>query len=352
MNAPLVLILSCLAPSQLPDGDGVITGVAVNGTYGQTPLANSEVVLRANQDGAFVPIAETTTDPDGRFTFTGLSIAEGLIYLPGVNRDDVHYPGPRVQLTRDQPAARVRIIAYDAAESPSPLVCRRHEIDVQTGEGYVEITETLLIANPGLTAYVGEKPDDRPPVTLRLSLPHGLDKVTFEKEFDGRNFLLHNSDLITDLPWPPGEREVRFLYRLPAERRDVSVERSLDLPTGHVTLRVRSDDPDHVSCSLPIAAEQADGTRLFEHSGALLPAGHEIELRLGALPVPFETCARWGAAGLLGLLIAGVLVKARRRRQVSIVEANEVRPARMQPPHFVARRRRRRRRTTSSGPNR
>jgi hypothetical protein len=275
-----------------------------------------------------------------------------LIYLPGVNRDEVHYPGPRVQLSRDRPAGRVKIIAYDAAESPGPLVCRRHDIDVQTGEGYVEITETLLIANPGLTAYVGEKPDDRPPVTLRLSLPHGLDKVTFEKEFDGRNFLLHNSNLITDLPWPPGEREVRFLYRLPAERRDISVKRALDLPTGHVTLRVRSDDPDHVVCNLPIATEQADGTRLFEHSGAQLPAGHEIELRLGALPIPFETYARWGAAGLLGLLMTGVLVKARRRRQVSITEANGVRPGHMPPPHSVTKRRRRRRRTTSSGPNR
>jgi hypothetical protein len=246
----------------------------------------------------------------------------------------------------------VRIIAYDAAESPSPLVCRRHEIDVQTGEGYVEITETLLIANPGLTAYVGEKPDDRPPVTLRLSLPHGLDKVTFEKEFDGRNFLLHNSDLITDLPWPPGEREVRFLYRLPAERRDISVKRALDLPTVHVTLRVRSDDPDHFWCNLPIAADQADGRRLFEHSGALLPAGHEIEVRLGALPIPFEAYGRWGAAGLLGLLIMGVLVKGRRRKQVSIAEANGVRPANVQPPHSVAKRRRHRRRTTSSGPSR
>lgn len=352
MNAPLLLMLSCLAPPQLPEEGGVIAGVAVNGTHGQTPLANAAVVLRANQDGAFVPVAETTTDADGRFTFTDLSIAEGLIYLPGVNRDEVHYPGPRVRLTRDRPAARVRVIAYDAAEFPSPLVCRRHTIDVQTGEGYVEITETLLIANPGLTAYVGEKPDDRPPVTLRLSLPHGLDKVTFEKEFDGRNFLLHNGDLITDLPWPPGEREVRFRYRLPAERRDISVKRTLDLPTGHVTLRVRCDDPDHVVCSLPIATEQADGTRLFEHSGAPLPAGHEIELRLGALPIPFETYARWGAAGLLGLLIMGVLVKTLRRTRESIPDANGARPAHSQPPHTVAKRRRRRRRSTSSVPNR
>jgi hypothetical protein len=352
VNAPLLLILSCLAPSQLPEGFGVIAGVAVNGTHGQTPLANAAVVLRANQDGAFVPVAETTTDADGRFTFTGLSIAEGLIYLPGVNRDEVHYPGPRVRFTRDRPAARVRIIAYDAAESPSPLVCRRHDIDVRTGEGYVEITETLLIANPGLTAYVGEKPDDRPPVTLRLSLPQRLDKVTFEKEFDGRNFLLHNSDLITDLPWPPGEREVRFRYRLPAERRDILVKRTLDLPTEHFTLRVWSDDPNHVVCNLPIAPEQADGTRLFEHSGALLPAGHDIELRLGALPIPVETYARWGAAGLLGLLIMGFLIKWRRRKQVSIAESNGVRPAHVPPPNAVAKQHRRRRRTTSSGPNR
>ena len=117
-------------------------------------------------------------------------------------------------------------------------------------------------------------------------------------------------------------------------------------------MRVRCDDPDHVVSNLPIAAEQADGTRQFEHSAETLPAGHEIEVRLGALPIPFEAYGRWGAAGLLGLLIMGVLVKGRRRKQVSIAEANGVRPANVQPPHSVAKRRRHRRRTTSSGPSR
>lgn len=351
MNTPLLLVLFCVAPSQLPDGDGVITGVAVNGTYSQTPLAGAQVVLRANLEGAFVPVAETTTDTEGRFTFAGLPIADGLIYLPGVNREEVHYPGPRVRLTRDRPAARVRIIAYDASVAPSPLVCRRHEIDVRTGEGYVEITETLLIANPGLTAYVGQKPADRPPVTLRLSLPHGLDKVTFEKEFDGRNFLLHNSDLITDLPWPPGERELRFLYRLPAERRDMSFNRTLDLPTDHVTVRVQGEDPEHVACNLPIAVAQSGRTRLYQHSTGRLPAEHVITLRLGAVPIRFEVYARWLAAGLLALIVLATLIRAVRRKSSTPADTGANLSIAGQGSH-AARKRRRRRRSASSAQSR
>src|SRR5690606_12803607 len=106
-----------------------------------------------------------------------------------------------------------RIIAHDVSESPNPLVCRRAEFDVRPGEGYVEVTETLLIANPGITTYIGEPLDDHAAVTLRLALPAGFDKVTFDKEALGRNFLLHNSDLLSSLPWTPGEREVKFRYR-------------------------------------------------------------------------------------------------------------------------------------------
>lgn len=351
MNTPLLLlVLCCAAPSQLPEGDGAISGVAVNGTDGQSPLAAAQIVLRANRDGAFVPVAETTAGADGRFTFAGLPIADGLIYLPGVNRQDVHYPGPRVRLTRDKPAARVRIIAYDAAESPSPLVCRRCEIDVETAEGYVEITETHRIANPGLTAYVGEKPADRPPVTLRLSLPRGLDKVTFDREFDGRNFLLHNSDLLTDLPWPPGEREVRFVYRLPAEQRHITIQRALDLPTERVTVRVRSDDLERVACNLPAAAGPGDDARLFAHSGQPLPAGHPIELRLGALPVRIEVYARWAAAGVLGVFIVGALWSAARRNHPSQTETPAPASIDERPP--AARKRRRRGRSTSPAANR
>jgi hypothetical protein len=322
MSTQLLWLLLWLAPAQSPEGTGTINGTAVNATHGAAPLVDAVVVLRANLDGGLAPIDETRTDSEGRFSFRGLPLGEELIYLPGVNHDDVHYPGPRLRLNADRPAARVRILAYDAVESPSPLVCRRAEIDVRPGAGYLEITETLLIANPANVAYVGESLDDRPPVTLRLSLPSGFDKVTFDKEFHGRSFVLHNSDLLSDLPWPPGERQVRFRYRLPAENRYCAVQRGLDLPTDKVIVRVWDKAADQVACSLAAAPVQVGAALVFEQSGDGFTAGQMIELQLGALPMTPDAYIRWGATAVLVVLIVGAAAVTWRRRRPSTALAS------------------------------
>jgi hypothetical protein len=163
----------------------------------------------------------------------------------------VHYPGPRVRLEPARLTAQVKLIAFDAVESPSPLVSRQHEIAVQPGEGFLEITESLVIENPSLTAFVGLQNGDLPPVTLRLSLPEGFDKVTFDREFHGRNFQIVGGQLTTDLPWPPGSRELKFIYRLPAEQRHSVLTRVLDQPTDQVLIRVTGKDVGRIACNLP-----------------------------------------------------------------------------------------------------
>lgn len=317
MTTSLLWLMLCLAQADGSEFTGTITGTAVNGSRGHAPLADAPVILRANIEGGFAPIAETQTDSRGQFTFAELPLVDGVIYLPGVNHEDVHYPGPRLQLTPGRPQALVRIVAHDAVESPNPLVCRRAEFGVRPGQGYIEVTEALLIANPSITTYIGEPVDDRPAVTLRLALPAGFDKVTFDKEALGRNFLLHNSELLSTLPWTPGEREVRFRYRLPVARSSALFERSLDLPTEHVLVRVWDKAADQVACSLTQSPGRQDGSVTFEHTGPPLPAGERIELRLGALPLTAETYARWGALLLLGGLIAGAIIVARRRQRTA-----------------------------------
>lgn len=290
-------------------GAGVISGTAVNGSAGDVAMGGTEVVLRASQDGIFVPVAVTTTDDKGRFSFHDLPVEQGLIYLAGVNNDGIHYPGPRVHLSTDHATASVRLIAFETAASPSPLVSRRHEIGVVPGEGYLEVTETLLVDNPSRATFVGQAAGDRPPVTLQLSLPEGIEKVTFDREFHGRNFQLRDGRLVTELPWPPGSRELKFIYRVPVERRPGVLNRMLDLPTDQVVVQVTTNKPHEVACNLPRATTRSDEQIVFEQCGKTLQAGREIVLELGTVPVPFETYARWLAvSALLALLAVAVLV--------------------------------------------
>jgi hypothetical protein len=321
MGVTLLLLASFAAATQADGQSGEISGTAVNGTTGDVPLAGAEVVLRASQNGAFVPIAKTTTDAQGWFCFVGLPADKDVIYLPGINRAGVHYPGPRVPLTPEQLTARVKLVAYDSVPSPSPLISRRHEIAVQPGEGFLEVTETLVVENPSRTTFVGQSAGDRPPVTLRLSLPDGIEKVTFDREFHGRNFQLQDGKLITEIPWPPGSRELKFIYRVPVERTYSVFERVLDQPTDHVIVQVRAKDAGSIACNLPKGNSQSGTGTIYEHRGESLPAGYEINLRLGAVPLRFETYARWLAVAILVVLVGGSAVVVRARRQRPVTES-------------------------------
>jgi hypothetical protein len=247
--------------------------------------------------------------------------------------------------------APVKLIAFDAVLSPSPLISPRHEIVIKAGEGFLDVAETLVVDNPSRTTFVGQKTDDRPLVTLRLSLPAGIEKVTFDREFHGRNFQLQDGHLTTDLPWPPGSRELKFLYRMPVERRNGVLQRVLDLPTGRAVVRVMVTDPDSVACNLPQASSQPGGEIIFEHRGTPLAAGYRVNLQLGVVQLRFEAYARWLAVAILLALVAGSIFVVRARRPRSASESIA--------PHTAigqvgARREksRRRRRITSSQPNR
>jgi hypothetical protein len=311
----LIVLSVCLAIDGM-EPLGVITGVAVNGTAGGVPLAGCQIVLRASQNGSFEPIAETTTDSNGRFSFTDLPLDEKVIYLPGANRHDVHYPGARVRLHPNRQTANVNLTAFDAIESPCPLVMRRHDIEIRPGTEFIAVAETLVIDNRTLTAYVGQATDDRPAVTLRLSLPDTLEQITFEREFHGRNFQLQEKMLSTDIPWRPGTQELKFMYRLPTDPKHPLFLRQLELPTDHVVIRVVTSDTSRPACNIPRINGNDQNTATYEYrdSEHPLPPGYTIELRLGEMPLGFADYARSTATLLLCALILGTVMFTYRRR--------------------------------------
>lgn len=315
----------CLAA--MAEADGTISGVVLNGTQERRPLADAEVVLRSGSRGVFEPIASTQTDDQGRFSFAGLPADGRTIFLPGANRDGVHFPGSRLRLDPSRPTAEIELVAYDAIAAPSPLVARSHDLAIRAETGFLEIGETLTIDNPSRTAYVGETPDDRPPITLRLHLPPGFETVTFDQEFLGRSFLVHDGKLVSDLPWPPGQRVVKFTYRLPVEQRSSRLRRELDLPTDRVTLRVhggtapqlggqfRSNSPTLLSVP---AASATNGDEIAFASHSSLPAGHIVELRIGELPVRWEVVTRWATIVVFVVLVAATVIATRRHRRTVV----------------------------------
>jgi hypothetical protein len=303
-----------------PELSGTIQGVVVNGTKSDEPLEGVEVLLRAGTDGELTPVAETKTDRYGKFLFAQVPPDPTLVYLPGANRGGVHYPGQRVHLDPSNRIANVTIVAFDAVTAPCPLIAKRHDIDIVVEQRVLQVTERLLIANPTRMTYVGQSLGYGPAVTLQLSIPKNFDRVTFDKEFYGRRFLVVDHRPVTEIPWLPGEQELTFTYRVPLVESAGQFRRVLDVPSSDVRVHVHGEDKRLVSCNLP-QSDAADGQLVFATADEQLARDFTIELQIASLPFPWMQYARWGSVVVLAVLVGATVAIARLRRRRSTSRA-------------------------------
>jgi len=320
----LLLSLTALAP----DHSGVIAGLVVNGSTGRSPVPHAPIVLRVADGGSLIPVTETTSDEEGRFRFEGLPILEQVEYLPGANHEGIHYPGARVRLTGPT-ASDLTIVVYDTLAEPSPLVAARHEMRLRTEGDAVFVEETILVANRSRRTYVGPpSATDEPEVTLRLSLPPDFAKVTFDKEFFGRQFQLRDRILETRIPWTPGQRELKFSYWASREKLRGHLRRTLDIPTEQLLVVADRDQLLEFAANLPAGRSTGDNEIAFLSRDAVLPPGHVIELAWQGQFVSWATYARWTAlAALLGLVLLTWLLLRRQRGANPAPACNQDRPS-------------------------
>lgn len=307
----------------------MLTGSVVNVSRGKTPAANTDVVLRIRLDKDFVPFDETKTDSQGRFRFNHLPIGKEYVFLPGANRDGVHYPGPRFQLMPERPCGSVTLAVYDSVAEPNPLVIRRQEVTLRPEPEAVYVTESILVDNPTSSCYVGRALHEGwEPITLRLAIPSDFERTTFHDEFLGRRFAIFDGHLVTGIAWPPGQREVKFTYVVPNKNPCYRWNRSLDLPCFALHVRVENLKPHQVTCNLHRGADEENGTLAFNSAGETLPGGYAISVELGRFSAPFMTYARWLALGVLMVLIVvtsmiGIQRRRARRRAVVGLKSSE-----------------------------
>ena len=316
MTSTIILVAVLAMQAQATPVAGSISGVVVNASQEMKPVGGAEVVLRVKLEGQFVIAAEGLADEQGRFEFDNIPADADYVYLPGANRDGIHYPGARVTLSPQQPQAHVKLAIRETVAAPNPLVLRRHEIEIFPETDALRVTETLLIENPSTQTYVGQpaKEGGRA-TTLSLAIPADFRRVTFQTEFYGQNFTLFEERLVTDIPWTPGERELAFTYVLPNDDRYRIWQRPLDLPCDYLRIEICTDEPDEISCNLPRAAAASEGTVTFESTGQTLPADYQVRLQLGRRPVTLATFGRWLALAVLtGLVIATSLTGILRRK--------------------------------------
>ena len=319
VGVAFILFCSALAAAAAPAAAGTIQGTVVNTSSGAPVPCQVAVVLQVLVNGQWVPFRDTISNKQGQFRFERLPVGDGTIYQAGATRHGIFYPGPRIRLTALDPLARTQLSVCDAAASPNPLVLKKMDVAIRPETGLLKVTESLLLENPSHTCYVGEAAHDgADPVTLELSIPPDFERTTFDQEFFGRRFAMVNHKLVTSVPWPPGQREVRYTYVIRNTEEVFRWKRPLDLPCSNVTIRVEGKSPKEVRCESLGQTTADDKTVVFESAGQELPAGHVLQVELGRLPVPWMTYGKWAAVAVMfSLIAAGGWVHFRRNRQPS-----------------------------------
>lgn len=312
MSQLIIFLLLSFASADSPlSSIGVIEGSVVNGSQADMPIPEAVVTLRADQNGSLEPIAQTVTDSKGHFVFEGLTLEPKIELLPGADRDGIHYPGKRLRLTSLYPKATTAIRTFDVISTPSPLQATRHDIEIRTEESTLVVSESILVANPSRRTFVGTPSGEQPAVTFALSIPPDFDRVTFNSEFYGRRFRVVDHRPVTDIPWPPGQRELKFTYRIPLVENHGIFKRPLDVPTKSVRLLLCGDKIPNASCNLS-SPKNVDSALEFD-SHKELQATFVVEAQIGPSPIPWALYGRWGAVSLLGILVCGTATVARRR---------------------------------------
>ena len=330
MPAGLLVLAALVAAADGMSQDGYIGGVVVNSSRDDQPVAGATVVLEIKADGDFVLLDQTITDAAGRFLFRDLLVSEQIQYRPSAQFEGIHYPGARIRFARERNTAAVTLAVRDVVHEPNPLLVTNHKIYIRSATGMLEVTESLVIENPLPQTYVGAAPDSvvDEPVTLQLSIPTDFQKVTFHHEFFGRSFAIRGGKLVTSIPWEPGKRTLEFTYYLRNTKQQRLWERTLDLPTDGLQVRIATSAPADVTGNLDRqTTTQCAGYSevLFTSGSPQLPAQHVVRCTVGALSVPWMTYGKWCAALVLLALIAAGHIAHRRRRAAATHYAADAR---------------------------
>ncbi len=163
--------------------------------------------------------------------------------------------------------------------------------------------------------------------TFCLGIPSDFTRLTFEKEFFGRQFHVIDGQVLTTIPWTPGERWVRFTYTIPNEDARRVWEHRLDVPCEHLLIRVQHERPEEITSNLGGDGDVRQGETVFEFKGEQLAGQEVVQITLGQLPRPWTFYARWSAlAVLMGLVMITVVWKRLKRLRQKLFDTGTKSP--------------------------
>jgi hypothetical protein len=270
--------------------DAMISGVVVNGTHNNGPIANQQVTLQDVSGDTPHDIALSSSDASGRFSFEHIADTGSAIYRVTTSFQGGYFvsaPLPLAQI----PSSGVTLSVYDVTHSAANLRILSATAlfrEPRPANALIGVAELFTFQNESATAFVGttDSVDGQPMGLLRFALPSGATNITLGKGFDGAQAAQVAAGFGANATVPPGQTQFAFVFDLPYTGTNYTFPLKAVYPAEKLTALVPQDitvQPGDFSDKGMITTAGSQ-YHLLEHGA--LDAGAQAQLRLDALPPP------------------------------------------------------------------
>ena len=257
--------------------EGTISGQVVNDTQGGSSVEGVEITLHIYIDDTLADSTTTITDDKGKFTFNGINPEHEYLIAARYLDVDYYYP---VEFEPETTIADVEIGVCDTTDTDDLIRSGLTRKIVDIEEETLKITEVHWLINDGDKTYV------RAEGVLDFTLPEGA----FEFEAPEQlviDFQLLEDNMVTYLvPFPPGERQLVYAYRLTKpDTAEFTVPLMVDYPTDSLEVLIGGEDIEAAVTQLaptePLVTDSGESYLRFQ--GTNLPRNSVINLQLSDL---------------------------------------------------------------------
>jgi hypothetical protein len=269
----LILGVPGTACAEEPAG-GIINGQVFNGTEGGGSVAGIEVTLLTYVGDALAETSTTETDGEGKFQFDNVVIEHQ--YLVSARYMEVDYYYAAVFDTGET-TTYVEVGVCDTTTSDQAIKVGIAHTIITVEEESLVVNEVFWLVNDGDRTYTGTDG------VLVFTLPEGATSFEAPEELITDYRFLDNNRVTYLVPFPPGERQLVYSYRLDKpDSIELTIPLKVHYPTDDLELMVGGENikvtVNQLAPADPVVTDA--GERFIHFRGENLPRDTVIDFHL------------------------------------------------------------------------
>ncbi len=167
----------------------------------------------AGADGTFSEMMRKSTDAEGRFSFSGPFLANGLTYSLTAHYRDIPYSSSTLEVGAQH---QVILEVFDPTVDPAGVHASAHHLFLTIGTELLEVAQLMQVHNSGDATFVGVHDGGKTNLVTELNLPDGVFnfRTTGQQQNETGAFVhQHGSFFHTD-PILPGRTQIAFTFQI------------------------------------------------------------------------------------------------------------------------------------------